>query len=561
MSALGELFTDIASAIRGKTGETGTMKPAEFPDKIAGIEAGSGGLGGMWKFATKTFTALEGQTFISHNCNVVPDIVILSAKTQILDTNNYSGIVYASGFSSRYLEFLKANNGKAYGEALITGMSGSEESGYEGTIITHYNDIAIESSSGYILGATSTKIGFAEALIDGASYEAKFMWFTGTFDAEEPSPMIKYVSFMNGTQLLFKMPVLVGDNCKNPVSTGDISTPKKESTEQYNYTFAGWGTTSSAVDSSCLENVLTDRTVYAVFNSSIRYYTINFYDGSTLLESQSVAYGDTPSIITPEKDGYSFNGWNPEITEVTGNANYYAVWSERVTFAGGTWADIARISEAGQAEEYFNLGDTKDIIFTDGDNSMILTVQIVGFNHDDLSDGSGKAGLSIMTTTTMNALTLTNEKDGTEYFTTCGITTIPWSESVSRRYLMERAKTWLPPELQSVLKTVNKISSIAYDNKTDTETTQDELWYPSYAEMGLSSSYTAPGQGTGYEYFTSNLTREKDMHGWDKTASTSEGYGTRSHNSWDRSRSMSITSSGGGSYKAALTNFPFGFCV
>ncbi len=41
-NVLGELFSDIAAAIRGKTGETGSMKPIEFPDKIAAIEAGSG---------------------------------------------------------------------------------------------------------------------------------------------------------------------------------------------------------------------------------------------------------------------------------------------------------------------------------------------------------------------------------------------------------------------------------------------------------------------------------------------------------------------------------------
>lgn len=45
-NALGTLFGDIANAIREKTGETGTMKPAEFPEKISGIETGGGSVGG-----------------------------------------------------------------------------------------------------------------------------------------------------------------------------------------------------------------------------------------------------------------------------------------------------------------------------------------------------------------------------------------------------------------------------------------------------------------------------------------------------------------------------------
>ena len=39
-NVLAELFQNTADAIREKTGGTGTMKPAEFPDKIRGITTG-----------------------------------------------------------------------------------------------------------------------------------------------------------------------------------------------------------------------------------------------------------------------------------------------------------------------------------------------------------------------------------------------------------------------------------------------------------------------------------------------------------------------------------------
>ena len=41
MSVLSDLFADIATAIRAKSGENGTMKPAEFPEKISEISVGS----------------------------------------------------------------------------------------------------------------------------------------------------------------------------------------------------------------------------------------------------------------------------------------------------------------------------------------------------------------------------------------------------------------------------------------------------------------------------------------------------------------------------------------
>lgn len=44
-NALTELFSDVADAIREKTGDTTTMKPAEFPERIRGIETDIGGNG------------------------------------------------------------------------------------------------------------------------------------------------------------------------------------------------------------------------------------------------------------------------------------------------------------------------------------------------------------------------------------------------------------------------------------------------------------------------------------------------------------------------------------
>ena len=44
MSVLSNLFSDIALAIRQKTGEIGTMKPAQFPGKISGIIVGTDSL-------------------------------------------------------------------------------------------------------------------------------------------------------------------------------------------------------------------------------------------------------------------------------------------------------------------------------------------------------------------------------------------------------------------------------------------------------------------------------------------------------------------------------------
>ena len=63
-NVLGELFGNIAAAIREKTGDTATMKPNEFPAKISGIEVGggSGGGGGVkYGFFMKTISGSYGE--------------------------------------------------------------------------------------------------------------------------------------------------------------------------------------------------------------------------------------------------------------------------------------------------------------------------------------------------------------------------------------------------------------------------------------------------------------------------------------------------------------------
>ena len=75
-NVLGTLFGDIAEAIRSKTGEAGTMKPAEFPDKIAGISVGGGSGGdGEWVIASGSVDGNGDVLTVTHGLGVIPDIV------------------------------------------------------------------------------------------------------------------------------------------------------------------------------------------------------------------------------------------------------------------------------------------------------------------------------------------------------------------------------------------------------------------------------------------------------------------------------------------------------
>ncbi|MFA6623513.1 MAG: hypothetical protein WCS54_05325, partial [Fibrobacteraceae bacterium] len=75
-------------------------------------------------------------------------------------------------------------------------------------------------------------------------------------------------------------------------------------------------------------------TYMAVFDSTLNSYTVAFKNGTTTLQTGSVAYGTIPSYTgaTPVQAAdatytYKFNGWTPTVTAVTGSATYTATFS------------------------------------------------------------------------------------------------------------------------------------------------------------------------------------------------------------------------------------------
>lgn len=203
------------------------------------------------------------------------------------------------------------------------------------------------------------------------------------------------VTFMNGSEFLYARAVADGDNCADVVSRGLVSTPTKASTAQYDYTHNGWSLTDGdSANSAALSNVTEDRTVYAAYKSTVRSYTITYYDedGTTELYSEVLEYGAMPSYV-PVKDGVSFDYWTPALTAVNGNASYIVKWAEGYLFSSTPWDKIKEICDAGEASKYFKVGDTREETF--GTDVGTVTLMIMGFNHDDLADGSGKASMTI----------------------------------------------------------------------------------------------------------------------------------------------------------------------
>lgn len=124
-------------------------------------------------------------------------------------------------------------------------------------------------------------------------------------------------------------------------------------------------------------------------------------------------------------------------------------------------------------------------------NGKTMTYRIIGINHDDLADGSGKAGLTFLTTST----TISSRMNA-ENFNTGG-----WEKSELRQKL-NSGEIWnlMPSDFQSKVKSVKKLTNNVgggEENKNATATaTSDRLFLLSYSEIVptscWASDYPAP---------------------------------------------------------------------
>ena len=103
--------------------------------------------------------------------------------------------------------------------------------------------------------------------------------------------------------------------------------PTKESTAQYDYTFAGW--------TPAIASVTGDQTYTATYTETVRSYTVTWVDGDgNELKVDTVDFGTVPTYTgaTPTKAAtaqytYTHSGWTPEVAAVTGDVTYTATFT------------------------------------------------------------------------------------------------------------------------------------------------------------------------------------------------------------------------------------------
>ena len=162
-------------------------------------------------------------------------------------------------------------------------------------------------------------------------------------------------------------------------------------------------------------------------------------------------------------------------------------------FANNTWEQIIAACHNNAVPETWKVADQKPMTI-DGSDYLI---DIIGKNHDDYADGSGKAPMTFQLHDCYKLKkamhnTTTNSKG--------------WSRCDMRETNLPIILKQMPTEVQSGIREVNKLTS---ESRTIV-TTADKLFLLSEIEIFGSDENSGKGEGTQYNYYKAGNSKVKN---------------------------------------------------
>lgn len=174
------------------------------------------------------------------------------------------------------------------------------------------------------------------------------------------------------------------------------------------------------------------------------------------------------------------------------------------------------------------IGDVDSGQLTINLNGTDYLFDIIGFNHDDLTDANAygkatktsKAGLTLQ----MHDCFATVYKMNNAYTNDGG-----WKSSAMRTSTMPIMKGYLPASWQTAIKPVNKVSGIGGSSSSGVETVSDDCFLLSEVEIFDSTTYSVSGEGTQYAYYKAGNSKVKNKGGsayfwWERSPNSGDNY-------------------------------------
>ena len=167
-------------------------------------------------------------------------------------------------------------------------------------------------------------------------------------------------------------------------------------------------------------------------------------------------------------------------------------------FADNDWSAIIAACHSGSVPSTWVVGNSKTMTI----NGASYQVDIIGKNHDTYASG-GKAPLTFQLHDCYGEAKNMNSSD-----TNSG----GWTSCAMRSTHLPAILALMPTEVQNGIREVNKLTSAGSKSST-INTTADKLFLFSEVEIFGSTSCSAAGEGTQYDYYKAGNSKVKKRNG------------------------------------------------
>ena len=218
-----------------------------------------------------------------------------------------------------------------------------------------------------------------------------------------------------------------------------------------------------------------------------------YSNGATREVTTGFTYSPTVAATGDTAITISFTEF--DVTATTTQA--ISVVSIKAVFSENSWPDIIAAVHNKEVPGTWNVGDSCNMTI----NNTTYAIDIIGKNHDDYADGSGKAPLTFQMHTTY----ATQYKMNGAESNSCG-----WVNCLVRTYnAFPKLRQVMPAEVVAAMKAVTKKTS-AGNASSAIDTTEDTLFLLSEIEVQGTRTFSYAGEGTQYEYYQTAANRKKN---------------------------------------------------
>ena len=170
-------------------------------------------------------------------------------------------------------------------------------------------------------------------------------------------------------------------------------------------------------------------------------------------------------------------------------------------FADNTWEQIIAACQANEVPDTWVADGScyKDMEI----NGKAYRIDIIGKNHDDYADGSGKAPLTFQ---------MHDCYDDVKQMNSSSTNSGGWTNCAMRSTHLPAILNLMPTEVKAAIKEVQKKSS-AGNRSSSIQTTNDKLFLLSEIEIFGSATRSFAGEGTQYDYYKAGNSKVKNRSG------------------------------------------------